>query len=525
MALKHICSSSSCGQAFDIWTQLKPIYSYSGLLRVATQVADIFLLIALDRAASKALCRLVGPHAQVILDTLQMILDTGHTLSNEDSCRKHLQIRYLLLGLAKRSCQYPKCLVLSAITREGDHAVTAGHFGEIWKGRFQGDSVCVKVVKVYARSDVDKLLKAFTREAILWSHLSHENVLPFYGIHRLDDIAGRMCLISPWMENGNIGEYLLRNPKAKRLVLASDVCSGLAYLHAQDIVHGDLKGANILVTRTERACVADFGLSIIAENEIMRWTSTASAATLGGTVRWQAPELFNPEAEDTKSSKMSDVYALGCVFYEIFTGKVPFYEVPREATVISYILLGRAPTKPAPGSEPFSQWGLSDAIWTTCIERCWERLPEDRPRPSDILESSAFNEGSSSLAESAITGDFLQEGWMTPAEVRNSVRRREFGFGWSFLPPLNPPQMRPSIGEENTRKAKKIRLNKEGEDKIQPLHARSHLEYLEAVKNVFQDQPEVYSEFLDIMKNFKGGVCVPSSVFSPQDIWLILPSQ
>ncbi|KAF5326494.1 hypothetical protein D9611_000771 [Ephemerocybe angulata] len=325
MALEQICGPASCGQAFQIWTQLKPIYSYSDLHRVATQVADVFLFIAVDRAASKALCRLVGPHAQVILDTLQMILDTGPSLSNEENCRKHLQIRYLLLGLAKRSCQYPKCLVLSAITREGDHAVTAGHFGEIWKGRFQGDPVCVKVVKVYARSDVDKLLKAFTREAILWSHLSHENVLPFYGIHRLDDIAGRMCLISPWMENGNIGEYLLQNPEAKRPVLASDVCSGLAYLHAQDIVHGDLKGANILVTRTGRACVADFGLSIIAENEIMRWTSTASAATPGGTVRWQAPELFNPEAEDTKSSKMSDVYALGCVFYEVGPIATLFY--------------------------------------------------------------------------------------------------------------------------------------------------------------------------------------------------------
>lgn len=77
----------------------------------------------------------------------------------------------------------------------------------------------MKVLKVYQRSDVTKLLRLFAREGILWSHLSHENLLPFYGFHRLDDDAGRMCLISPWAEHGCVRDFLQRNPDVNRYSL------------------------------------------------------------------------------------------------------------------------------------------------------------------------------------------------------------------------------------------------------------------------------------------------------------------
>lgn len=74
---------------------------------------------------------------------------------------------------------------------------------------------------------------------------------------------------------------------------------------------------NVLVTGGGRACVADFGLSAVAESEITRWTSLVSTAGVGGTVRWQAPELFDPAHEEARPTKLSDVYSLGCVFYEV----------------------------------------------------------------------------------------------------------------------------------------------------------------------------------------------------------------
>ena len=73
---------------------------------------------------------------------------------------------------------------------------------------------------------------------------------------------------------------------------------------------------NILVTESGKACLADFGLSNHVDAEMLTWTSESSANTTG-TVRWKAPELFNPENGKSKSTKETDVYAFSCVCYEV----------------------------------------------------------------------------------------------------------------------------------------------------------------------------------------------------------------
>ncbi|KAF8996209.1 kinase-like domain-containing protein [Cyathus striatus] len=185
------------------------------------------------------------------------------------------------LKLSNKSSLYPKCLTLEGVTVE-ESAVTAGHFGEIWKGSFQGHAVCLKVVKVYQRSRIDDLLKAFSKEGIIWGHLCHENVLPFYGIYHLSDACGRICLTSPWMESGNVTEHLKRNPDANRIHLVLDAIEGISYLHDSGVIHGDLKGANILISPRGRACLADFGLSTVVDAEIVRWTSLDSSSRMVG---------------------------------------------------------------------------------------------------------------------------------------------------------------------------------------------------------------------------------------------------
>ena len=74
---------------------------------------------------------------------------------------------------------------------------------------------------------------------------------------------------------------------------------------------------NILVDASGRACVADFGLSALNESKIASWTSNAVGSN-GGTARWQAPELNDPETDlPVQNSKESDIYAWGCVCYEV----------------------------------------------------------------------------------------------------------------------------------------------------------------------------------------------------------------
>ncbi|KAK7037359.1 hypothetical protein VNI00_011109 [Paramarasmius palmivorus] len=93
-------------------------------------------------------------------------------------------------------------------------------------------------------SDLKEKLKEYLREAIIWRQLKHPNLVPFLGLYYLDDTQQRMCLVSPWMENGNLVEFLRRQPPeaVDHIQLMYDITNGLSHLHASKIVHGDLKG-------------------------------------------------------------------------------------------------------------------------------------------------------------------------------------------------------------------------------------------------------------------------------------------
>ncbi|KAJ8083217.1 hypothetical protein PM082_009089 [Marasmius tenuissimus] len=250
-----------------------------------------------------------------------------------------------MLRLSKNSGLYPTCLSIQNVKKIGEYPIAAGGFGDVWKGSIGASSmlVCLKVVKVYLKSDLVKLTNEYLREAILWRQLKHPNVLPFFGIYRLEHTQ-QLCLISPWIEKGNLVEFLkaTKREDVDHYTLVYDVTSGLAYLHSRKIVHGDLKGLNILITCSFRACIADFGLSrIIDTNDLQITTSTTRPVE---TARWLAPELL---VGSGGPSKESDVYSYACVCYEIFTGLQPFPELANEMTQ-------RTTSDPVLDSLPFS---------------------------------------------------------------------------------------------------------------------------------------------------------------------------
>ncbi|KXN90832.1 Serine/threonine-protein kinase TNNI3K [Leucoagaricus sp. SymC.cos] len=288
-----------------------------------------------------------------------------------------------MMRLCTMSGAFPRLLILQDVEFLGDQPVTTGGFGEIWKGRYRNITVCLKVARVTQKSDYTGLLKDLTREGIVWSQLSHPNLLPFYGIFPSGDSYGRISLVSPWQENGNISEYLRSNPEEPRLPLVFDVLEGLQYLHEQQIVHEDLKSANILITSAGSACLADFGLSSVVETSVLRWTSLPTMARTGGTLRWQAPELME-ELEDgslPQPTFSSDIYSLASVMYEIFTGKIPYHEWPREATVMFKILQGLTPTRPPEDAET----EMADQTWNL-MECSWSLNIEDRPNIVEVIQ-------------------------------------------------------------------------------------------------------------------------------------------
>ncbi|KAJ7798019.1 kinase-like domain-containing protein, partial [Mycena leptocephala] len=125
---------------------------------------------------------------------------------------------------------------------------------------------------------------------------------------------------------------------------------------------------NVLVTQSGRAVLADFGLASVADSKVLLSTSSGKR---GGTVRWHAPELF----QDGRNSFASDVYAFSCVCYEIFTGDLPFFDLPNDGAVILKVIQGQRPGRSL--SIPENVWDL--------MEECWKRDPEARPSAKRIV--------------------------------------------------------------------------------------------------------------------------------------------
>ena len=109
--------------------------------------------------------------------------------------------------------------------------------------------------------DTIYIIQTIACETMLWGQLSHLNVSPFYGVCELTS-PSQMALVSPWYENGNVEVFLKRYPNANRVLLVrhlifmerslnasqcADIAAGLEYLHAHNIIHGNLKGVRIMI--------------------------------------------------------------------------------------------------------------------------------------------------------------------------------------------------------------------------------------------------------------------------------------
>ncbi|CAE6515217.1 unnamed protein product [Rhizoctonia solani] len=175
--------------------------------------------------------------------------------------------------------------------------------------------IAVKRVK---HNTLYKRLKRAARELDCWASYQHNNILPILGFAI---VGADIAMVSPWMSNGCVTDFVTRKPNCDRLGLCTQLARAVAYLHEHNVVHGDIKGPNVLVSDIETIQVADFGVSIVDHLEI-EFSATSSGR---GTQRWQASETYSqtnssyncarqaPEILEGKSdsTKEADVYALG----------------------------------------------------------------------------------------------------------------------------------------------------------------------------------------------------------------------
>ncbi|QRV77405.1 Tyrosine-protein kinase [Ceratobasidium sp. AG-Ba] len=189
-------------------------------------------------------------------------------------------------------------------TTGGDYPISSGGFGDIYRCKLRnGTEVAVKTVRLYVGSnDQDKKhLKHAAQELYAWSKCKRPNVQPLLGLAMS---RGQVGMVAEWESNGSMPEYIERHPKVDRVVISSQISEGLAYLHASGVVHGDLKGANVLVSRDGVPRLADFGNAKLQEYTL-KFTKTSTKETMSS--RWAAPELY----EGALCCFKTDIYALG----------------------------------------------------------------------------------------------------------------------------------------------------------------------------------------------------------------------
>ncbi|KAF8598888.1 kinase-like protein, partial [Ceratobasidium sp. AG-I] len=216
------------------------------------------------------------------------------------------------------------------------------------------------------------------REVETWQGLRHPHVVQFFGASPKH--APNAFIVSQYLANGNATMYLKRNPQADRAKLARETAVGMEYLHSKGIIHGDLKAANVLITDTGGAALADFGLSEVKQDSTSRANLTDNVA---GSPRYLSPERWRGvrivflACWKYRLNNASDVYAWAMTALEIFTDQPPFGYI--NGVDIIYHLVVRENQRPdRPEPELGVQRGLTDDIWFL-ITKSWEKDPQLRP--------------------------------------------------------------------------------------------------------------------------------------------------
>ncbi|KAF8601980.1 kinase-like protein [Ceratobasidium sp. AG-I] len=250
----------------------------------------------------------------------------------------------------------------------GAHPISSGGFGDVYRGTLtDGVQVAVKTMRIHVHSEEgQKPLKNAARELHTWSKCQHPNVLKLLG---LVEFRGQIGMVSLWMKHGSLPAYLDRFPDVNRCQMSIGICEGLSYLHGETVVHGDLKGLNVLISDDGTPVLTDFGNAVLQQSTL-QFTTTTQKFNI--SVRWAAPELI--EGSGTYSFA-ADIYALGMTILEAMTGNVPYHYKTDHGIAFAVVVRKELPRRPEDRIPINSQHG--DALWSL-LTSCWSYNPEER---------------------------------------------------------------------------------------------------------------------------------------------------
>jgi serine/threonine protein kinase len=258
---------------------------------------------------------------------------------------------------------------------EIDSVIGGGSFGTVFRGRQLGldREVAVKIPTHEIAAD-PVMARRFAREARAASRVTHPGVVAIYAVGELPD--GRPYLAMQHVEGEPLDRVLADGPvaPARALRIARQIASALAETHAADVVHRDLKPTNIMWRRDrlgdDRIVLVDFGIAVCKPG-----TADATRLTAGGligTPHYMSPEQAHGEQVDARA----DLYALGCLLFELVTGETPY-----DGSGFEVLLAHLGRPAPAPSSRTPEVPEAIDRITLALMAK----KPDERPQSADAV--------------------------------------------------------------------------------------------------------------------------------------------
>ena len=261
---------------------------------------------------------------------------------------------------------------LAAGRRLGQYEIVgligAGGMGEVYRARDTklGRDVAIKVISSAAPADADQMAR-FEREARILAALNHPHIGAIYG---LEDVDGIRALVLELVEGKTLAERLAeaRPSMPAALTIAREIAAALEAAHEKGVIHRDLKPANIKITPDGAVKVLDFGLAkvfasddpAVDSSRLPRVTFEDREGVIAGTAGYMSPE----QARGTAVTKRADIWAFGCVLYEMVAGR-PAFSGDTSAEITAWILERDPDWSALPAGTPATVQRL--------LRRCLER--------------------------------------------------------------------------------------------------------------------------------------------------------
>ena len=247
--------------------------------------------------------------------------------------------------------------------------IGAGNHGVVFRARdlqLERD-VAIKRFSHYLADD-PRAMRRISREVATLARVSHPNVVTVHDLVHLPDGDGEVTphLVMELVEGTSVRDLLARHgPSPRSVVAVRGVLDGLAACHRADILHLDIKPANVLVTGSGGVKIVDFGIARAASD---------ATATVAGTPHYMAPEQY-----DGRADQRSDVYSVGCLLFECLTGRPPF-----EGSMAEQLMAHRTRERP----DPRALVPHLDPTLSTIVRRSMAIDPEDRYPDVDSMHAA-----------------------------------------------------------------------------------------------------------------------------------------